>query len=745
MAQTVGRSEAEVGTLDPAEQSLLEDILALAEVGPYSHSRQSIDRDTVTRAFEFAARHHATQKRLTGDDFITHPVGVAKICLDLGLDTETVSAALLHDTVEDTSASLQEVEEAFGPKVSGLVDGVTKLTGVSFESRDERQAENYRKMMVAMATDIRVILIKLADRLHNMRTLSALAKQKRIAKATETLEIYAPLAHRLGIHKIKWELEDLSFATLHPRKYAEIKQLVGRQRAEREEMVDKAREELLEELAGQGIEASISGRPKHFYSIYRKMTRKDREFNEIFDLTALRVIVGSKKDCYAAIGVLHDVWTALPGRYKDYISTPKANGYRALHTTVAGPEGKPLEIQIRTEQMHREAEYGVAAHIAYKESPAGRDIGDAMPWLDELVEDAGAKDPVEFLETLKVDLFEDEVYVFTPKGEVKNLAAGATPLDFAYSIHTDVGHRCNGAKVNGRIVPLHYQLRSGDIVEVLTAKQARGPSRDWLSLVTTSRARNKIRAWFREENREDAERKGREELARAMKRQKLPGQQFSGSPLLVEVMREMGFRRAEDFYVALGQGKISARTAANKVMQRLRAGEMIEPDSASGLVTPDHRERARDASEFGITVGGQPNVALRLAKCCRPVPGDPIVGYVSLGRGITVHRSDCRNAAQLGKTPERMIDVAWEGDNEATFRVEIQVDAYDRLRLLEDLSRNLAEAGVNIISASCATNPPMVKNNFVVEVGDTSQIKNCLSRIRQVESVFDAYRVTPGE
>ena len=720
-------------------------MLALADTGPYVRGGQAIDREAVTSAFEFAAHHHSSQRRLSGDEFITHPVGVARICLELGLDTETVCAALLHDTVEDTTATLEEVEQKFGPRIAGLVDGVTKLTGVSFESRDERQAENYRKMMVAMASDIRVILIKLADRLHNMRTLGPLAKQKRIAKATETLEIYAPLAHRLGIHKIKWELEDLAFATLHPRKYAEIKQLVGRQRAEREEMVERARDELLEDLAGQGIEASVSGRPKHFYSIYRKMARKDREFNEIFDLTALRVLVESKKDCYAAIGVIHDVWTALPGRYKDYISTPKANGYRALHTTVAGPEGKPLEIQIRTEQMHREAEYGVAAHISYKESPPGRKIGDAMPWLDEIVEGTGIEDPAEFLESLKVDLFEDEVYVFTPKGEVKNLAAGATPLDFAYSIHTDVGHRCNGAKVNGRIVPLHYQLRSGDIVEVLTTKQGRGPSRDWLSLVTTTRARNKIRAWFREENREDAERKGREELSRAMKRQKLPAQHFSGSPLLAEVMREMGFRRAEDFYVALGQGKISARTAANKVMQRLRAGETIEPDTATGLVVPDHRERARDASEFGITVDGQPNVALRLAKCCRPVPGDPIIGYVSLGRGITVHREDCRNASDLKKSPERMIDVAWEGENEATFRVEIQVDAYDRLRLLEDLSRNLAEAGVNIISASCATNPPMVKNNFVIEVGDTSQIKNCLTRMRQVESVFDAYRVTPGE
>jgi GTP pyrophosphokinase len=728
---------------------MLDDLVAVASEGGSvrigGDDSDRVDTVAISSAFAFACVHHGDQKRKSGDEFITHPVGVARICLELGVDTETVCAALLHDTVEDTSASLEEIEASFGGRIANLVDGVTKLTEVTFESRDERQAENYRKMIVAMASDIRVILIKLADRLHNMRTLGSLPKQKQIAKSRETLEIYAPLAHRLGIHKLKWELEDLAFATLHPRKYTEIKQLVGRQRAEREDLVERARDFLTAELEKNGIASDISGRPKHFYSIHKKMVTKDREFNEILDLTAMRVLVDSVKDCYGAIGVIHSLWKPLPGRFKDYVAMPKANLYQALHTTVAGIDGKPLEIQIRTRDMHRLAEYGIAAHVAYKEGSSQSADGGPMPWLTQLVEEGGDQDPSEFLESLKIDLFEDEVYVFTPKGEVKSLSAGATPLDFAYSIHTDVGHRCVGAKVNGTIVPLHYQLKSGDIVEVMTSKKERGPSRDWLTLVTTSRARNKIRAWFREESREDAERKGREALGRALKKADLPPQHFSGSPILADIMREMGFRKADDFYIALGQGKISSRTTATKLMQRLRSGEVMEPGPGAGVAGTERREKAREASDFGIVVGGQQNVSLRLAKCCRPVPGDGIVGYVSLGRGITVHREDCRNVGELSKTPERMVDVSWEGDNETTFRVEVQIDAYDRTRLLEDLSRSLAEAGVNIISASCMTNPPMVKNRFVVEVGDTGQLKQCISRLRQVESVFDVFRVTPGE
>ena len=706
----------------------------------------TIDRAKVERAFDFACERHADQVRYSGDEFITHPVGVAQICAGLRLDTETLCAALLHDTVEDTSASLEEIEAEFGEEIARLVDGVTKLTGMTFESRDERQAENYRKMMVAMATDVRVILIKLADRLHNMRTLGALPKQKQTAKSHETLEIYAPLAHRLGIHAIKWELEDLSFATLHPRKYAEIKQLVAQQRDERESYVSAAGEFLSEELEQVGIEAEISGRAKHFYSIYTKMARKGREFNEIFDLTAMRVIVGSVKDCYGAIGVIHSLWKPLPGRFKDFVAMPKANMYQALHTTVIGPEGKPLEIQIRTEEMHKLAEYGIAAHVAYKEGGAQDPQKEKMTWLRQLVEAEGEQDPAEFLESLKVDLFEDEVFVFTPKGEVKNLSAGSTPLDFAYAVHTDVGHRTVGAKVNGAIVPLHYQLKSGDIVEVLTAKQNRGPSRDWLKLVRTSRARNKIRAFFKEERREDAERKGRESLDEALRTRGIPMQKVAGSALLADVFREMGYKKGTDFYIALGQGKVSTKTVANKLMQRLKAGESVE-DTAGRTALRGREDRARrtkDASNYGIAVQGVDHVAVRLAKCCRPVPGDEIAGYVSLGRGITIHRADCKNVKALKRAPERFVEVGWEGENEASYRVELQIDAYDRTRLLEDLARTFSEAGINIIGASCTTNHPMVKNRFVIEVGDTEQLKQCITRLRNIESVFDAYRITPA-
>jgi guanosine-3',5'-bis(diphosphate) 3'-pyrophosphohydrolase len=752
--------------LGEQERELLVDLFAL--VAEHADDAvQPVDKERVANAFRFAREHHADQRRQSGEDFITHPVGVAKICAGMRLDTETICAALLHDTVEDTSASLADVQSEFGEEVGQLVDGVTKLTGITFQSRDEQQAENYRKMMVAMASDIRVILIKLADRLHNMRTLEGLPKQKQIEKAKETLDIFAPLAHRLGIHSIKWELEDLAFSSLHPRKYSEIKSLVSQQRTERESYVERAGRYLKQELEAVGIEADVSGRAKHFYSIYAKMTKKGREFNEIYDLTAMRVIVDSVKDCYGAIGIIHSLWKPLPGRFKDYVAMPKFNLYQALHTTVIGPEGRPLEIQIRTRQMHFTAEYGVAAHWIYKGHaararrgiPAADDVngetadieagGATKPaWLRHLLDwQQELQDPRDFMETLKIDLFEDEVFVFTPRGEVKSLAAGSTPLDFAYAVHTDVGHRCVGAKVNGKITPLHYRLQSGDIVEILTSKQERGPSRDWLSLVKTTRARNKIRAWFTRERREDAEHRGREILQETLRKQGLPAQKITGSPLLADVIREMGFRKADDFYVALGQAKISARVVTNKLLQRLKQGEAVtEEQPGEGLVSGrDERTRPEGtAVGYGIRVEGIDDVMVRLAKCCRPVPGDEIVGYISLGRGITIHRTDCKNVVQLKRDPERFTEVSWEGVNETSFRVELQVDAWDRTRLLEDLSRTFAEAGINIIEARCLVDHPMVKNRFVVEVGDTTSLKNCVTRLRNVDSVFDAYRVVPG-
>jgi GTP diphosphokinase / guanosine-3',5'-bis(diphosphate) 3'-diphosphatase len=735
--------------LTPVERELLADLFAIVE----EHADEvalDIDRERVMRAFTFACEHHADQRRQSGEEFIVHPVGVAKICAGMRLDTETLCAALLHDTVEDTSASLDEVRDAFGDEVAGLVDGVTKLTGITFQSRDEAQAENYRKMMVAMATDIRVILIKLADRLHNMRTLDAMAKQKQIDKAKETLEIYAPLAHRLGIHAIKWELEDLAFTTLHPRKYQEIKGLVNQQREEREHYVARAGGYLAKELEALGIHAEISGRAKHFYSIYSKMTRKGREFNEIYDLTAMRVIVDSVKDCYGAVGVIHSLWKPLPGRFKDMIAMPKFNMYQALHTTVIGPEGRPLEIQIRTRDMHETAEYGVAAHWRYKESSkSGIDPTDMkLKWLKSLLDWQGDEDdPREFTEHLRGQLIEDEVYVFTPKGEVKSLAVGATPLDFAYEIHTDVGHRCVGAKVNGKIVPLHYELESGDIVEILTAKRERGPSRDWLALVKTTRARNKIRAWFKAESRDDSEHTGRDLLQEHLNKAGLPAQRITGSPLLADVIREMGFRKADDFYIALGGAKISPKVVVNKVLQRLKQGESAEAEvsAAEDLIKPTVRRKPEaSSSQFGIRVEGVDDVPLRLAKCCRPVSGDPILGYVSLGRGITIHREDCPNAEALRKDPERFVAVSWDGDNETSFKVEIQVDAWDRHRLLEDVARTFAEGGINIVEAYCSVQHPMVKNRFVIEVGDTQALKTAINRLRSIDSVFDAYRVTPS-
>src|SRR3954467_15373223 len=749
-------SPVDAPNLTETEQRLLGDLFAIVE----EHAGDSIveiDKRRVQDAFVFACEHHADQRRKSGEDFINHPVGVAKICAGLRLDTETLCAALLHDTVEDTSASLEEVRGRFGEEISSLVDGVTKLTGITFQSRDEAQAENYRKMMVAMASDIRVVLIKLADRLHNMRTIQALSKQKQIDKAKETLEIYAPIAHRLGIHAIKWELEDLAFAALHPRKYQEIKGLVSQQRDEREDYVGKAGTYLTRELEALGIQAEIAGRAKHFYSIYSKMTKKGREFNEIYDLTAMRVIVDSVKDCYGAVGVIHSLWKPLPGRFKDFIAMPKFNMYQSLHTTVIGPEGRPLEIQIRTREMHDMAEFGVAAHWIYKEkaggdgrkrAPAAARGDEKVHWLRSMLEwQQELSDPKEFMENLKVDLFDEEVFVFTPKGEVKSLAAGATPLDFAYEVHTYVGHRCVGAKVNGKIVPLHYELKSGDIVEVLTSKRERGPSRDWLAVVKTTRARNKIKAWFKAESREDSEHTGRDLLQEHLNKAGLPAQKLTGSPLLADVIREMGFRKADDFYIALGGAKISPKVVVNKVLQRLKQGESAEEEvsAADDLLKPVNRRRpGASSSQFGIRVEGVADVPVRLAKCCRPVSGDPILGYVSLGRGITIHREDCPNVIALRKDPERFVPVSWDGDSETSFKVELQVDAWDRHRLLEDLSRTFAEGGVNILEARCIVQHPMVKNRFVVEVGDLQALRTTVNRLRAIDAVFDAYRVIPA-
>jgi guanosine-3',5'-bis(diphosphate) 3'-pyrophosphohydrolase len=723
--------------LDSAVPELDQVIAEVAEHHP------GVDRDALRRAYAFAEQHHRTQVRNSGEPFITHPLGCARIAAGLGLDGTAVVAALLHDTVEDTSATLAEIEAGFGAETAALVDGVTKLSKIHFESQEAHQAENYRKLIVSMSSDIRVLVVKLADRLHNMRTLAYMTKPKQIQKAKETLEIYAPLAHRLGIHSLKWELEDLAFATLHPRRYSEIQQMVNQRRPDREAFIEDAGRMLGTTLEEVGIHgAQITGRAKHFYSIYEKMTRKGKEFNEIYDLTAMRVLVDSVKDCYGAVGIIHSLWKPLPGRFKDYIAMPKLNMYQSLHTTVIGPEGKPLEIQIRTYAMHATAEFGVAAHWLYKEGGAG----DQPAWVSRMMDwQRETHDPSEFLEALRSDLYSDEVYVFTPKGEVRDLPAGATPLDFAYDVHTDVGHRCVGAKVNGRIVPLTYTLQSGDFVEILTSKAARAPSRDWLQLVTTTKARSKISQFFRRERREDAEHRGRESLQESLRKAGLPSQRVAGSPLLLEVIQEMGFKKADEFYISLGLQKTSVQVVVNKIMQRLKAGQAVVEDAPAGVEPRGRRPHTSTASsDLGIEIDGLADVLVRLAKCCKPVPGDPILGYISLGRGITIHREDCPNAKALKKNPERFTPVTWTGVNQQSFRVEIAIDAWDRARLLEDLSRAFAEAGVNIVSAQASMEDQMVHDRFVVEVGDIETLKSCISGLRQVESVFDAYRVTPG-
>ncbi len=724
-------------------EDLVEELIA--EVEAYN---PDVDKDLLRRAFEFAERAHAGQTRRSGEEFIHHPLGVARVCAELHLAEQTIAAAFPHAVVEDTGADVDELRSEFGADIALLVEGVTKLTRISFQSREQAEAENYRKMIVAMAQDVRVILIKLADRLHNMRTIEYLGKQKQAQKARETLEVYAPLAHRLGIHALKWELEDLSFQTLHPRKYAEIKAMVADQRADREAQADKAAEVLGLELHKADVPADITGRAKHLYSIYDKMAKRGREFNEIYDLTALRVICERSaeegtRDCYAALGLVHSLWKPMPGRFKDFIAMPKLNRYRSLHTTVIGPEGKPLEIQVRTRDMHEEAEYGVAAHWLYKRGRASKADDEWLSWVKSLMDgQADEQDPGEYMRSLRTDLFDDEVYVFTPKGEVKVLPSGGTPIDFAYAVHTDVGHRTVGAKVNGRIVPLHYRLKSGDFVEILTTKSGRGPSRDWLAVVKSSRARNKIRQWYQRETRGETEAKGRELLDQALKAQKLPYRKLQGSSILAQVIRETGFKKAEDFYVALGAGKLPPAQIVNKVIQRLKTEEGVAEPAVT--TKPRRAKTAVSSDRLGISVIGVEDVLVRLAKCCTPVPGDSIVGYISMGRGITVHRGDCPNVRALQRNPERFTAVEWEGGASASFLVQIAVDAWDRARLLEDVARTFAEHGANIVSYGGAVEDGMARNWYTAQVGEVKELRSLLTALRNLDAVFDAYRVTPS-
>ena len=722
--------------------SLIHELISIVE-----SYNPGVDRGLIRRAFDFAELHHRGQVRRSGEEFIHHPLAVASICAQLHLDEQTIAAALLHDVVEDTDAELDDVRAEFGPEIAHLVEGVTKLTRTTFQSREQSEAENYRKMIVAMAQDVRVILIKLADRLHNLRTIEYLGKQKQVQKAKEALEVYAPLAHRLGIHHLKWELEDLSFQVLHPRKFAEIKAMVADRRADREAQVEKAAETLRTELEKADIPADIAGRAKHFYSIYDKMAKKGREFNEIYDLTAMRVIVErageeGTRDCYGALGLIHSLWKPMPGRFKDFVAMPKLNRYRSLHTTVIGPSGTPLEIQLRTREMHEEAEFGVAAHWLYKRGKGTKGEDEWVVWVKSLMDWQGDdQDAAEYMQTLRTDLFDDEVYVFTPKGEVKTLPSGATPIDFAYAVHTDVGHRTVGAKVNGRIVPLHYKLKNGDFVEILTSKSGRGPSRDWLGLAASSRARNKIRQWYQRETREELEHKGREALDQALKAQNLPYRKLQGSSVLAQVIREVGFKKAEDFYVALGSGKLGTGQIVNKVLQRLKTEQAVEEPAVT--LKPAKSRSTVSGETAGIVVPGVEDVLVRVAKCCTPVPGDAISGYISLGRGITIHRKDCPNVKALMRNPERFTPVEWDGGATTSFRVQIAVEAWDRARLLEDVARTFSEHGANIVSYGGTVEDGMARNWYTSELGDVKELRGLLNALRNLEAVFDAYRMTP--
>ncbi|MFJ8635544.1 RelA/SpoT family protein [Streptomyces sp. NPDC093568] len=713
----------------------------------------------IENAYQVAERWHRGQKRKSGDPYITHPLAVTTILAELGMDPATLMAGLLHDTVEDTEYGLDQLRRDFGDSVALLVDGVTKLDKVKFG--EAAQAETVRKMVVAMAKDPRVLVIKLADRLHNMRTMRYLKREKQEKKARETLEIYAPLAHRLGMNTIKWELEDLAFAILYPKMYDEIVRLVAERAPKRDEYLAIVTDEVQQDLRAARIKATVTGRPKHYYSVYQKMIVRGRDFAEIYDLVGIRVLVDTVRDCYAALGTVHARWNPVPGRFKDYIAMPKFNMYQSLHTTVIGPNGKPVELQIRTFDMHRRAEYGIAAHWKYKqEAVAGAskvrtDVPKAgkkddhlndMAWLRQLLDwQKETEDPGEFLESLRFDLSRNEVFVFTPKGDVIALPAGATPVDFAYAVHTEVGHRTIGARVNGRLVPLESTLDNGDLVEVFTSKApGAGPSRDWLGFVKSPRARNKIRAWFSKERRDEAIEQGKDAIVRAMRKQNLPIQRILTGDSLVTLAHEMRYADISALYAAIGEGHVSAQNIVQKLVQAL-GGEEAATEEIDETVPPAHgrRRKRRSSADPGVIVKGVEDVWVKLARCCTPVPGDPIIGFVTRGSGVSVHRSDCVNVESLSREPERILEVEWAPTQSSVFLVAIQVEALDRSRLLSDVTRVLSDQHVNILSAAVQTSRDRVATSrFTFEMGDPKHLGHVLKAVRGVEGVYDVYRVT---
>ncbi len=751
------RTRARLARLGGGRQSAVNPVLEpLFRIVRGTHPKA--DLGVIERAYLTAEQHHQGQLRKSGDPYITHPLAVATILAELGMTPPTLCAALLHDTVEDTSYTIDALRKDFGEEIALLVDGVTKLDKVKYG--DTAQAETIRKMVVAMAKDIRVLVIKLADRLHNMRTLRYLRQEKQERVARETIEIYAPLAHRLGMNTLKWELEDLAFATLHPKVYDEIVRLVAERAPSRDEFLAKVTAQVQDDLKSSKIKATVTGRPKHYYSIYQKMIVRGREFSDIYDLVGIRVLVESVRDCYAALGVMHARWNPVAGRFKDFVAMPKFNMYQSLHTTVIGPQGKPVELQIRTYSMHRRAEYGIAAHWKYKEDAragldtdrslvqgADADKSGEMAWLRQLVDwQKETEDPGEFLESLRFEINSAEVYVFTPAGDVIALPTGATPVDFAYSVHTEVGHRCIGARVNGRLVPLESTLDNGDVVEIFTSKApGAAPSRDWLTFVKSARARNKIKQWFTKERREEAIEQGKEAITRLMRKEGLPMQRLLTHESLTVVAHDLRLADVSALYAAVGEGNVGAQTVVRKIMELFGGEEGAAEDLAEAVRLPTERERRKrhPRADAGVIVKGASEVWIKLAKCCTPVPGDKILGFVTRGSGVSVHRADCTNATALAAQQERMVDVEWSPTAQSMFLVAIQVEALDRSRLLSDITRVLSDVHVNILSASVVTSRDRVaKSRFTFEMGDPKHLGHVLKAVRSVEGVFDAYRIT---
>ncbi len=758
-AETTGTQEARGGALPPPRPSGVGRVLARfplvgRDTPPELDALTSAIRESskadvreVVRAYLYARAMHEGQRRRSGEDYITHPVAVATELARLGLGTATLCAALLHDVVEDTPASLDDIREGFGDEVARLVDGVTKLDRIQVESKQQQQAETLRKMIMAMAEDIRVLVVKLADRLHNMETIGFMPRDKQKRIAQETLDIYAPLAHRLGMQNFKLRLEDLGFSTLHPKRYEEIVAMVDERDPEREAHLEQVIAEIHEQLRELKIRGEVTGRPKHYYSIYEKMVLRGKEFDEIHDLVAVRVIVNSVRDCYAVLGQLHATWRPIPGRFKDYIAMPKVNLYQSLHTSVIGPQGRPLEVQIRTRAMHQTAEFGVAAHWKYKDSSRGSDETSAeeLAWLEEILEwQQEVEEPGDYLESLRIDLYQNEVFVFTPKGEVMGLPAGATPIDFAYAVHTEVGHRCIGARVNGRLVSLDHQLVNGDAVEILTSKaEDAGPSRDWLQLAASTRAQSKIRAWFNRERREDAIVRGRDAITRALRRKGVAYARAMASGDLTDVARMLNHKSVESLFRAVGEGHLAAQTVAQHLVGELTESEPQVDDELPGSPRGAPIRIGR-SGEDGVEVEGDAGMLVKLARCCTPVPGDAIVGFVTRGRGVSVHRKDCPNVTDLEKEQERFVPVDWSGESTASFLVSIQIEALDRKHLLRDITAVLGDLHINITSAQVVTRKDRVAVlSFSFELGDPAHLEYALRSIRAVDGVYDAFRFVP--